>query len=149
MTEEFVTLKIMSHLQQTGWTIVCYDFPQSGTGIMLHPDGDEVSKNEGAIIPDIVAVKAGVCLFFENKNRFYKKDYEKCNNLKINNNYKTSISSLISGYQINAIYYGIGMPTQSHTRMAQKMARLVDFVVGVNSDASVNLLVNNIDSFLL
>jgi hypothetical protein len=52
-----VTKTILSYLSSKGWNIVAYDFPQSGTGIMLHPDRNYSEKNKGGIIPDIVAVK--------------------------------------------------------------------------------------------
>ena len=56
MTEENVTKKLLGWLQDNGWDIVCYDFPQSGTGIFLHPN-DTLEKNKDSINPDIVAVK--------------------------------------------------------------------------------------------
>ena len=38
---------------QKGWYIVCFDFPQSGTGILIHPDSGRSEKNKGSINPDI------------------------------------------------------------------------------------------------
>ena len=67
MTEEELTISLLEFLQVKGWDIICYDFPQSGTGRMIHPD-DTNSKTEGGIIPDIVALKDGICIFFENKD---------------------------------------------------------------------------------
>ena len=36
MREEKVTINIMEWLEKNKWKIICYDFPQSGTGILLH-----------------------------------------------------------------------------------------------------------------
>ena len=38
MTEESVTKSILKWLMQNNWIIVCFDFPQSGTGHFLHPN---------------------------------------------------------------------------------------------------------------
>lgn len=143
MTEERVTNIILSHLDKIEWQIVCFDFPQSGTGCMLHPDDGEPSKNSDSIIPDIVAVKDGICLFFENKDRFYKPDYEKCNSLITHNRYTNDIAKLLDGYSVRQIYYGIGLPTVKHTPNAAKSANLVDFVVGVEEEGGICLLVDN------
>lgn len=42
-TEEQITKAILVWLEGNGWSILCYDFPQSGTAISLHPN-DEYSK---------------------------------------------------------------------------------------------------------
>lgn len=143
MTEEKVTTMILAHLKQSGWQILCFDFPQSGTGRMLHPDDAAAGKNSDSIIPDIVAVKAGVCLFFEDKDRFYKEDYDKCYNLITRNRYTRDISLLLAGYAVDRIYYGIGLPESKHTANAARSAGLVDFVVGVGEDGHIGLLVDN------
>ena len=43
MTEEMVTKSILKWLIQLHWKIVCYDFPQSGTGYFLHPNNSKSS----------------------------------------------------------------------------------------------------------
>ena len=84
MQEEQVTKSILKWLIENGWNIVCFDFPQSGTGHFLHPNGTN-HKNKDSINPDIVAVKGNTCLFFENKARFYYPDYQKQHELIENN----------------------------------------------------------------
>lgn len=79
MTEEQVTKSLLHYLTDNGWHIVCFDFPQSGTGRILHPNNANSQKNKDSIIPDIVAVKNNISLFFENKDRYYFPDYEKVN----------------------------------------------------------------------
>ena len=132
--EEEVTKKILSWLKMSGWQIVCYDYPQSGTGYTLKPNNSR-TKNRGCITPDIVAVntKSKVCLFFENKNRFYRKDFIKQNALRTDNQYTHAIGKLLEGFPVDVIYYGIGLPLSKYTKIAAECAPLVDFVVGVDS----------------
>ena len=84
MKEERVTINILNWLESNGWKIICYDFPQSGTGVLLHPNSDEnrTTKNKGGIIPDILATRNSVALFFENKDRFVLSDFEKLKEIK-------------------------------------------------------------------
>lgn len=147
MKEEKVTKVILSYLVSNKWEIVAFDFPQSGTGVMLHPDNDCSEKNKGAFIPDIVATKDGICLFFENKDRFYYSDYVKVNDLILKDIYTRAIMELIANYNVHAIRYGIGLPTKKHTLRAGKFKHLVDFVVGVNEDFSLNIIYDNYNVF--
>lgn len=141
MTEEQVTKAILSYLINNGWHIVCFDFPQSGTGRLLHPNGTN-EKNKGAINPDIVAVRNEVGLFFENKDRFYYPDYEKVNDLIENNDYSEAIAQLLAKYSVETIFYGIGLPTQKHGKSSEEATHLVDFIIGVNDDKTVSILHN-------
>lgn len=140
MTEEQVTKSILKWLKDNNWEIVCFDFPQSGTGKLLHPNNSNSEKNKGAINPDIVAVKNGKCLFFENKNRFYYPDYEKVNNLIVANNYTVAIEDLLKNYSVSEYYYGIGLPTAKHSPKAIAAESLVHFVVGVEENYNVKVL---------
>ncbi|MGI6028717.1 MAG: hypothetical protein ACOX81_04855 [Candidatus Heteroscillospira sp.] len=136
MREEQVTKALLRWLTSCGWEIVCFDFPQSGTGRLLHPNGSE-EKNRDAINPDIVAVRAGKCVFFENKDRFYRPDYLKQNKLIECNNYTDAIGKLLESYTVESIYYGIGLPLEKHGGSSEKAAELVDFIAGVKRDGSV------------
>ena len=140
MGEEQVTKAILRHLLAQGWQIVSFDFPQSGTGRMLHPNGGGSEKNRGAIIPDIVAVKNSDCLFFENKDRFYLPDYEKVSRLIHTHDYDQAIATLLAPYPAAQIFYGIGLPASRHTSRAQAASHLVDFVAGVEETGAVRLL---------
>lgn len=141
MKEEQVTKSILGWLTGNGWEIICFDFPQSGTGRLLHPNGSD-EKNKGAINPDIVAVREGVCLFFENKDRFYYPDYVKIHGLIERNAYTDAISRLLAGYTVHTFFYGIGLPTAKHSCRSREAAALVDFIVGVNEDRSISVLHN-------
>lgn len=143
MTEEQVTKAILSWIISNGWKIVCFDFPQSGTGRVLHPDSTDGEKNKDSIIPDIVAVKGAVCVFFENKDRFYYPDYQKVNGLIVNNQYTNAIALLLHDYDVSNIYYGIGLPAIKHQKKSQESANLVDFIIGVKDDKTVSILHNH------
>ena len=142
MTEEQVTKAIMAWLISNGWHIVCFDFPQSGTGRVLHPNFASGEKNKDSIIPDIVAVKGTVCLFFENKDRFYYPDYEKVNGLIVDNQYTAAIATLLHDYVVTDIYYGISLPTTKHKKKSHESAELVDFIIGVEEDRAISMLYN-------
>ncbi|MDR2360710.1 MAG: hypothetical protein LBD85_05470 [Oscillospiraceae bacterium] len=142
MREEQVTKAILKHLTDRKWTIVAFDFPQSGTGKMLHPNKSVSEKNKGGIIPDIAAVKNGVCLFFENKDRTVESDFHKLTEVRDGEAYKDAIAALLNGYDVKHIYYGVGLPSAKYGTKAQSLAALVDFVVGVTSDGSIEWLAN-------
>ena len=141
MREEQVTKAILKWLIGHQWSIVCYDFPQSGTGHFLHPNGS-TDKNKDTINPDIVAVKDNICLFFEDKDRYYFPDYEKQNKLINDNNYTDAISSLLRDYPVSVIYYGIWFPKSKYSGDAINNQALVDFIVGVDDTKSVSFLYN-------
>lgn len=141
MREEHVTKALLKWLIDNKWEIICFDFPQSGTGRLLHPNGAN-EKNKGAINPDIVAVRDGVCLFFENKDRFYIPDYEKVNDLIVDNDYTDDIAQLLAGRAVDVFFYGIGLPTAKHGKGSKDAAHLVDFIVGVEENKNVTILYN-------
>jgi hypothetical protein len=136
MTEERVTISILNWLKEKDWEIVAFDFPQSGTGKVLHKNGS-TNKNQDTIIPDIIAVKGGVSLFFENKNKYYYKDFEKLNQLREDNQYTQDINSLLEEYHISRIYYGIGFPEVIYTQRVKKIESMVDFIIGVKENGGL------------
>lgn len=146
MTEETVTKAILNWLSDNGWDIVCFDFPQSGTGYFLHPNGS-MEKNKDSINPDIVAVKNDVCVFFENKSYFYYSDYEKIESLRTNNCYSESIEELLSAYDVKKIFYGIGYPSVVHKRKAKESLDMVDFVIGVDDKKEITILYDKENCF--
>ena len=140
MREEDVTKAILKWLLKNKWEIVCFDFPQSGTGRFLHPNKSVAEKNKGAINPDIVAFRNNVCLFFENKDHYYLPDFEKLYSLKTENDYSDDIDKLLAAYSVERTYYGIGLPVSKYRHQAEENAHLVDFVLGVDDDLSVVFL---------
>lgn len=139
MTEEKVTKYLLKWLIEENWQIVCYDFPQSGTGRFLHPNGSH-NKNEHAINPDIVAVRGNVCVFFENKDRFYYPDYKKINRLIETDDYSSAISNLLKGFKIDRFLYGIGIPTTVYSEKVKAVEHLVDFIMGVEETGNISKL---------
>jgi len=131
LTEERITKSIVSWLEKNGWDIICFDFPQSGTGKILHPNIRANNlKNKQGIIPDIVALKNKKVVFFENKDKFVLADFKKVESIKINNDYSDSISGLLSAHSYNYIYYGVGLPLEDKcTKKAMENKCKVDFII--------------------
>jgi len=123
----------------------CFDFPQSGTGYCLHPNEqiENNHKTKGIIIPDIVAVKLNKCLFFENKDRFALSDFLKINKLITKKNYSDSIDKLLNEFEVNEVFYGIGLPSKKITEaQKQQNHHLVNFIVSVTEEFSIEILKN-------
>lgn len=128
--EENVTKAILAWLEQRSWEIVCFDFPQSGTGRVLHANDRAGIKNKDTIIPDIIAIKEHTVVFFENKDRFYLPDFVKIENIRVNNNYSKALEELLSEYTYHDIYYGIGLPISDENKQKVKEnINKVDFIV--------------------
>jgi len=142
VTEEQVTKSILSLLVETDWNIIMYDFPQSGSGRMLHQNDKKSEKNKGGLVPDIIAVKNGICLFFENKDRVVISDFIKISELINNCQYSSAISKVLEKHEILKIYYGVGFPSVKWGKRAEDNASLVDFIVGVSLDKKAMFLYN-------
>jgi hypothetical protein len=139
MKEETVTKNILDWLEKNKWEIICYDFPQSGTGKILHLNEKlRITKNKGSIIPDIIAVKDHIALFFENKDRFYKPDFDKLFEIKTKSNYSDSLDQLLTGLNIKIIYYGIGIPeVKSVIEKSILHLKKIDFLISTNEKKEV------------
>lgn len=141
MKEEKVTKNILVWLLENNWTIVCYDFPQSGTGVILHQNNElHTTKNKGSIIPDIIAVKDGVALFFENKDRFYQPDFEKLFEIKTEQNFTDSLDRLLSDFTITKIIYGIGISeVKKEVSKAKNHLDKIDFLISTNKNKKITI----------
>lgn len=116
ITEEQATKAILDWLEKNHWKIICYDFPQSGTGVSLHPnDILRTTKNKGAFIPDIVAIKDKKVIFFENKDRFVLNDFLKVQDLRKSSDYSNSIERLLADFDYSRIFYGVGLVHSENT----------------------------------
>lgn len=148
MREETVTKNILRWLEANNWEIVCFDFPQSGTGVLLHPNNDNrTEKNKGGIIPDIIAVKGTTALFFENKDRFYQPDFDKLFEIKTESNFSDSLNELLSEFIINKIVYGIGIPEEKkHLVKSKTQLDKIDFLIttDVNKNIKVHYDIENV-----
>lgn len=149
MKEERVTINILKWLESNGWKIICYDFPQSGTGVLLHPNSDKnrTTKNKDGIIPDILATRNSVVLFFENKDRFLLSDFEKIKKIKTLDNYSDSLNKILSDFNVTSIYYGIGIPAiERHIKKSLDNIKGIDFLISTNEtgDIFINFDENNL-----
>ncbi|SED05409.1 hypothetical protein SAMN04489761_4118 [Tenacibaculum sp. MAR_2009_124] len=139
MREENVTKNILKWLQNNKWEIVCFDFPQSGTGVLLHLNNtNRTEKNKGGIIPDIIAVRNGIAVFFENKDRFYQPDFDKLVEIKTKLNYSDSLELLLSDYNISSIFYGIGVSDiKKEVDKCKLEINEIDFLISTNKKKEV------------
>jgi hypothetical protein len=150
LTEEQVTKAILGWLEEQGWEIICYDFPQSGTGISLHPnEALRTTKNKGALIPDIVAIKGTTVLFFENKDRFVLSDFVKVNDLKSGLDYSNSLQKLLKNFKVSQIFYGVGLPKNDIIlkRITEHQEK-IDFAVCVESNEVITVQLEKIRIFV-
>lgn len=138
--EEHVTKALLQWLIDSQWEIICFDFPQSGTGKVLHPDNTN-SKTEGAIIPDIVAIKGTTVVDFENKDRFVQEDFDKVAYIRGTSVYDRDFAKLLKGRSYNQIYYGIGMPfSASNYEKAMSEIGKVDFLFFLKEDGCFDIV---------
>ena len=151
ITEEQVTKVILNWLESNDWKIICFDFPQSGTGISLHPNQElRTSKNKGAFIPDIVSVRNGVVLFFENKDRFVLSDFLKTKELRQTSDYSNSISKLLSEYNFSKVFYGVGLAHSEKSELkTNEHLDKIDFVVFLKQNNTINVNFDPNEVFLL
>lgn len=132
MNEEFVTKSIIYYLKRNGWNIFSFDYPQSGTGFLIHPN-DRFHKNKESIIPDIIANKDSICIIMENKSFFYKDDFIKLDELSNSEIYTNDLEKLTARLGCEKILYGIGLPnTVEIANKNQYIINLVDFIITVD-----------------
>ena len=150
LTEEQVTKTIMAWLSATGWEIVCFDFPQSGTGTVLHLNRElSASKNKGSVIPDIVAYKEQCVVFFENKDRFVYDDFVKVNHLRTTADYSDAIAELLVGYEYDRIAYGVGLlQTKGVLKRVKEHEACIDFALLVDKDQRVEVCLDKENVFV-
>lgn len=138
MSEENVTRHILSYLIKNNWEIIAYDFPQSGTGVIIQPNESKGRNNE-TIIPDIIAKKDDIIVFFENKDRIVLSDIVKIHNFIYGENYNVSIDKLMLKHNCNTKYGGIGLPANVKTDSLLNYKEQLDFILTVNEDKSINI----------
>lgn len=111
LTEERITKFLLDYLKSLNFVIFSYDFPQSGTGYSIRPDLEKIGhKNLKNWIPDIIAIKEGTLIFFENKDHNSSTDKRKIKNIVTGDVYKNSISKLMARTKTNKYFIVLGMP---------------------------------------
>ncbi len=150
MTEERVTKSIMEWLEKEGWSILSYDFPQSGTGTCLQPNITiPGSKNQDTVIPDIVAYKGTAVAIFENKTNFSFPDVQKLFSIKSTGSHSLSLKDLLTGINYQNIFYGLGLhKTQKNITQASENKELIDFIIVVNDNRKIEILYDPYNVFL-
>lgn len=147
LTEEQITKAILNWLESNGWSIICYDFPQSGTGHILHSCyRNNGSKNKESIIPDIIGIKNGVVVFFENKDRFVLSDFEKIYKLKTTSDYEDALLKLLKYYDYSSIFYGVGLPKNKNVNeKIKKYTKMIDFFIQTDgSETTIEFQITSI-----
>jgi hypothetical protein len=141
ITEEQATKAILDWLEANYWKIICFDFPQSGTGVSLHPNEElRTTKNKGAFIPDIVAIKNRTVIFFENKDRFVLDDFLKVKELRNNNDFSNSIERLLAEFEYTNILYGVGLVYSYGTEQKTNLhLDKIDFSIFYHGDKIINV----------
>lgn len=129
MKEEQVTKKIIKKLVSNGFSIKVFDYPQSGTGILLSPKRKDFRK----LNFDIIATKDNNLWVFENKDRYYPKDFEKLDFFKKNiDEYKESfrikLDINIDNYYLRTL---IGLPKEEIPKIKDDYKKLIDDIWGV------------------
>lgn len=140
LTEENITMNILDSLEEKGWWILCFDYPQSGTGIYFKDENSSSEKNKNSINPDIIATKDNISLYFENKSYYYQPDIDLIKNLKTVNPYRASIDRKLRLTTNTKFYYGIGLPfTLEIEKIVQELLRNneIDFAVLVSDDEKI------------
>jgi hypothetical protein len=141
--EEFVTKSIMLFLKEKEYFIIAFDFPQSGTGILLHPD-KHIDKNDG-IKPDIIAVKGNKLIVMENKNRYCKSDFMKLCKLKKGIDYTGDMEKLHRQYDATLLKVGVGVPDKIKIiEKATSCEHMIDFIIAVSQNGSCKVLLEEL-----
>jgi hypothetical protein len=135
MNEEKVTQFIVNWLRENGWRIISIDIPQAGSGLAIHIDRASERTLGGihkAHVPDVIAERNGVFLFFEDKPRFLLDDFRKVHRLRTDDRYRTGIER-ITGPNAVGVKFGVGLQdTASNEQKALAHSDLVDFIVLVD-----------------
>lgn len=139
MREEIVTKAILKFLISKGYHIVSFDFPQSGTGLLLHPNIRK-DKNEG-VKPDIIASKGNILIMMENKAKYWKQDFEKLYELKTSGSYEQSLNKLHRDCNTSILKVGVGIPeTKTTVAKALETKHFVDFIVAVDKNGRCKVI---------
>ena len=138
MREEEVTLSLLSWLKNEKWFIISFDYPGSGTGIRIHKNGTRF-KNKDTIVPDIIAVNGEIALFFENKDHFCLKDFQKQYSNIHEGLYSDDVDRILAPYNVKKCLWGIGMPDKKYNKHVNSHEWMVDFLMCVAEDKTIQI----------
>ncbi|MGL4669636.1 MAG: hypothetical protein ACRCVG_03430 [Methanobacteriaceae archaeon] len=142
MDEEFITKTIIRYLEKFKWNIFSFDYPQSGTGFLIHPN-ERNTKNKESIIPDIIANKNNYCIIMENKSYFQIDDFLKLYNLKNSRNYSNDLNKLMKNLEVDTFFYGVGLPNEADImKNSLESMNYIDFLISVDNNKNCNKIIN-------
>lgn len=137
MEEERITDRIVDFLEELGWTVLSFDYPETGLGVTLHPDDREPgTKNAGMIVPDVIAIQGNTLMIMENKPYFDESDADKLNKVR-GGNYSDSLNQKFPSEDWEKVRVGLGVPSGRSIEKAQSCESKVDFLIAVSEDGGV------------
>lgn len=146
VNEEKVTKCIVNWLRENGWKIISVDIPQAGSGLAIHIDRALVSTLGGlhrAYVPDVIAERSGVLVFFENKPRFSLEDFRKVQRLRTDDRYRPGIERIAGPNAVGA-KFGVGLnDTASNEQKALAHSDMVDFIILANQKRGCRISFQN------
>lgn len=99
-----------------------------------------MKKNKGGIIPDILATRNSIAVFFENKDRFVLSDFEKIKEVKKFGNYSNALDTILKEFNVTRIFYGIGIPAnEKDIKKSLECIDGIDFLISTSEDKSVEI----------
>jgi len=139
MREEVITKFAIQGLTAMGWRVLAYDFPQSGSTFRLRATSGTGggSKNQGSIIPDVVAHKGRTVIIIESKPQEDRGDVVKLLQLRDQwLDHAASLEVLIEPEAYDNVRFGIciGLTEQSVSPLS--FALDLDFVLGIQNNGS-------------
>jgi len=136
VTEELITIAIVQYLSLRQWTIISYDFPQSGSGYRFTENFTGSCSSCKALIPDIIAQKEGQLFIWENKVKFSVLDIEKYRNFT--SSFSNSIESLRKETSFQNMFFGIGVAHSLYNiKKIDLYSNQLDFAVIVDQESTV------------
>ncbi len=108
MREEDVTRSVAAWLDALGWCVLSVHVPGTQGGLRLRPSGG-TSKSEGAVIPDILAVRNGCVVILESKPEYCEPDVAKVRMIATDARYRDDLGRLaaMAGQPLDAVIVGI------------------------------------------
>lgn len=139
MKEEKVTLAIIEFLKAADWEILSFDYPQSGTGVTIHPANRQMgAKRENTITPDIIALKIDNLIVMENKVYFSAEDVKKLRKVK-KGVFTRSLRYNFPDINWQKIWVGLGISDKDkELRKALANQPVFDFLLSVTSEGVVS-----------
>lgn len=139
MREEVITKFAIQVLTAMGWQVLAYDFPQSGSTFRLRAASSTTgaTKNQGSIIPDVVAHKGRTVVIVETKPHEDRADVVKLLQLREQwKGYSASLNLLIAPEAYDHVRFGICIGLTEQAISPSTLALDLDFVLGIRDNGT-------------